>query len=605
MDFNFNEITLQGGFWKEIADQNRKTTLYAVYDRFAETGRFEALKCNWKEGMPNRPHIFWDSDVAKWIEGVAYVIAKEPDPLLQARVEEMIDDIIAHQWEDGYFNSYYTAIEPQNRFTNRNNHELYCIGHMIEASVAYFYATGEDRFLKAMERAANCVYRIFVEEQSAAFVTPGHEEIEIALLRLYRATKKEKYLELCKFFINQRGNNSKDGQILREFFMRYEQSHIPARELTLAEGHSVRAMYLYTAMADLAKEIGDQGLKDACLRLFEDVVDRKMYITGGIGSTNIGEAFTVAYDLPAQRAYTETCASIGLMLFGQKMLELCGDSVYADTVERAMYNGMLAGLSLDGVSFFYENPLEITLRDYHKNTATLHKERYPICQRVKVFGCSCCPPNLNRLLSSMERFIYRVQGETCFVDQYMTSTLQNDKMTVKVETAYPSEGTVKVQISGAGKIALRIPGWCQRFVLNCDYSMEKGYAIVETKGKDTAIELNMEMLPMLYEANCEVNDAAGKVALMMGPIVYCAEGVDNQGINLHRLAFSTKLNPSIEYSSEYGMNQVEVDGYLCASSNSLYRPLTNGYQSIRIKLIPYYAFANRGESDMLVWMRYR
>ncbi len=605
MDFQFDTVTINGGFWKELADKNRKTTLYAVYDRFAETGRFEALKCNWKEGMPNRPHIFWDSDVAKWMEGVAYVIAKSPDPLLEARVEGMIDDIIASQWEDGYINSYYTAIEPENRFTNRNNHELYCIGHLIEAAVAYYYATGKDRFLKCMERAADCVYKIFVEEQSAAFVTPGHEEIEIALLRLYRATQKEKYLELCKFFINQRGNNPKDKQILREFLMRYEQSHVSVRELTLAEGHSVRAMYLYTAMADLAKEINDVDLENACKRLFEDVVERKMYITGGIGSTNIGEAFTVAYDLPAERAYTETCASIGLMLFSQKMLELCGDSVYADTVERAMYNGMLPGLSLDGVSFFYENPLEITLRDHHKNTSTVPRERYPITQRVKVFGCSCCPPNLNRLLSSMERFVYRVKGTTCYVDQYMTSVFHNDAMTVQVNTAYPSNGTVAVKVSGADKIALRIPAWCQQFTLNLPYTMEKGYAVVETAGKDTEISLNMEMLPTLYEANGEVNDAAGKVALMMGPIVYCIEGIDNQNVNLHRLAFSTTLNPEVQFAEEYGMNRICVDGYLCEESSTLYRPLADRYTPTRITLIPYYAFANRGESDMLVWMRYR
>ena len=290
------------------------------------------------------------------------------------------------------------------------------------------------------------------------------------------------------------------------------------------------------------------------------------------------------------------------MLFSQKMLELCGDSVYADTVERAMYNGMLAGLSLDGVSFFYENPLEITLRDHHKNTSTLHKERYPITQRVRVFGCSCCPPNLNRLLSSMERFVYRVQGDTCYVDQYMTSTLSTDAMTVKMETAYPADGTVSITAKGAGKLALRIPGWCQNFTLNSPYTMEKGYAIVENP---TNLTFTMEMIPTLYEANAEVNDCAGKAALMMGPIVYCAEGVDNDCINLHRLAFNTALSAKVDYDAQYGMNTIIVDGYLCEASASLYRPIADRYQPTKIKLIPYYAFANRGESDMLVWMRYR
>lgn len=607
MDFHFNEITLTGGFWKAIAEKNRKTTLYAVYDRFAETGRYAALKCNWKEGEPNRPHIFWDSDVAKWIEGVAYVIAKTPDPVLEARVEEMIDDIEANQWEDGYINSFFTTIAPEKRFTVRGDHELYCIGHLIEAAVAYYYATGKDRFLKVMERCVDCVWRVFVEEQSAAFVTPGHEEIEIALLRLYRATKNEKHLDLCKFFINQRGNNSKDQQIFGGLKPGYEQSNAPVRELTSAEGHSVRAMYLYTAMADLAMETGDEALKAACLSLYEDVVDRKMYITGGIGSTNIGEAFTIPYDLPSERAYTETCASIGLMLFAQKMLEMQGDAGYADTVERAMYNGMLAGLSLDGTAFFYENPLEITLSDHRKNTSTVDRERFPITQRLKVFGCSCCPPNLNRLLSSMERFVYRVQGSTCYVDQYMSSTLNQDGISVTVETAYPADGVIKVTAAGVDKIALRIPGWCRSFAVSGSNTMdggymEGGYWIVENP---TELTLTLEIIPTLYEANAEVNDCAGKAALMVGPIVYCAEGIDNGGVNLHRLAYSTNLNPEYTFCNTCGLNKLTVDGYITEASSALYRPLADRYTATRIHLIPYYAFANRGESDMLVWMRYR
>lgn len=601
MDFNFSGITINGGFWKDIADKNRKVTMDAVYDRFAETGRFDALKCDWKEGMPNRPHIFWDSDVAKWMEGAAYILAREEDSTLQARVEEMIDHIEQNQWEDGYINSYYTAIEPENRFTNRDHHELYCIGHLIEAAVAYYYATGRDRFLKIMERAVDCVYRVFCVEKSAAFVTPGHEEIEIALLRLYRATNNEKYLTLCKFFIDQRGNNEKDAKINRGSKHSYEQSNQPVRELSLAEGHSVRAMYLYTAMADLAGVTGDRALRDACLRLFDDAVNRKMYITGGIGSTNIGEAFTVAYDLPSERAYTETCASIGLMFFAQKMLELEGDSIYADVVERAMYNGMLAGLSLDGTSFFYENPLEICLRDHTKNTSTEERERYPITQRLKVFGCSCCPPNLNRLLSSMERFIYRMKDGTCYVDQYIDSEWSLVQGSVRQKTAYPFCGKISLSFEGVSRAALRIPGWCTKFTLNAPYSMENGYAVVENPG---ILELDLEMKPTLYEANGEVNDCAGKAALMMGPVVYCAEGADNP-CNLHRLAFSRDLNAEVGFDSTYGMNTLTVDGWLCEEATSLYRPLVDRYTSTRIKLIPYYAFANRGESDMLVWMRYR
>ncbi len=602
MDFHFSEVTLLEGFWSALAEKNRTTTLHAVYDRFADTGRFAALSCNWKEGEPNRPHIFWDSDVAKWIEGASYVIAKDPDPLLERRIEESIDAIEAHQWADGYINSYFTVIEPQNRFTRRGDHELYCIGHLIEAAVAYYHATGKDRFLKIMERCVDCVWKVFVEEQSAAFVTPGHEEIELALLRLYRTTGCKKHLELCKFFVNQRGNNPKDQQIYPDLKPGYEQSNLPVRELTLAEGHSVRAMYLYTAMADLAKETGDEDLKAACLRLYEDVVDRKMYITGGIGSTDIGEAFTVAYDLPSERAYTETCASIGLMLFSQKMLELCGDATYADTVERAMYNGMLAGLSLDGRSFFYENPLEITLRDHTKNTSTVHRERYPITQRLEVFGCSCCPPNLNRLLSSMERFVYRTAGDRLYVDQYMGATVSTDAGKVVITTDYPLSGKISLQAEGVSHLALRIPGWCRSFSLNVPYTMEGGYAIVESPA---SVELVLDMTPTLYEANSEVNDCAGKAALTVGPLVYCAEGQDNGHINLHRLAYAVDLAPTTEYCPTCGLNRLEVNGYICAESTALYRPLADRYTPCRIRLIPYFAFANRGADNMLVWMRYR
>ncbi len=602
MDFHFSEVTLREGFWKALAEKNRATTLPAVYDRFAETGRFDALSCNWKEGEPNRPHIFWDSDVAKWIEGASYVIAKAPDPLLERRIEDAIDAIEENQWVDGYINSYFTTIEPQNRFTRRGDHELYCIGHLIEAAVAYYHATGKDRFLKIMERCVDCVWKVFVEDGSAAFVTPGHEEIELALLRLYRTTGCEKHLELCKFFVNQRGNNPKDQQIYPDLKPGYEQSNLPVRELTLAEGHSVRAMYLYTAMADLAKETGDEDLKAACLRLYADVVERKMYITGGIGSTDIGEAFTVAYDLPSERAYTETCASIGLMLFAQKMLELCGDAGYADTVERAMYNGMLAGLSLDGRSFFYENPLEITLRDHSKNTSTVHRERYPITQRLEVFGCSCCPPNLNRLLSSMERFVYRTAADLFYVDQYISASVITDAGKVEIVTDYPLSGKISLQAQGIGRLALRIPGWCRAFTLNAPYTLEGGYAIVDAPA---ALELVLDMTPTLYEANGEVNDCAGKAAVMVGPLVYCAEGQDNDGINLHRLAYSADLAPIAEYCPTCGLNRLEVNGYICESSTVLYRPLADRYTSCRIGLIPYFAFANRGADDMLVWMRYR
>ena len=500
MDFNFSQVNITGGFWKAMQDKNMNTTINAVYDRFYDTGRIEAMKCNWKEGMDKKPHFFWDSDVAKWIEGAAYILAKHEDKELETKVEEIIDSIEENQGEDGYYNVYFTVVEPENRFTNRDYHELYCAGHLMEAAVAYYYATGKDRFLKIMEKYTDYIYKVFAEEKSAAFTTPGHEEIEIALIRMYKCTGKQKYLELCKFFINSRGVADAE-----KFKVKYCQSDIPLREMKEAEGHAVRALYLYTSMAALAKETNDNELLASCRRLFEDITTGKMYITGGTGSTYIGEAFTVPYNLPSEQAYAETCAGIALMFFAQKMLEMENKGVYADTVERAMYNGIISGLSLDGKAFFYENPLEITLRNHTKHTSTQTKERYPITQRVEVFDCSCCPPNINRVLSSMEKYIYHTSDNIYYVDQYMESSFEENGVKIKQTTQYPKDGIIKLEFSGVDKAAVRIPYWCDNFKINAKYELKDGYAYI-TNPKN--IEIKFEMIPALYMAHQEVNDCA-------------------------------------------------------------------------------------------------
>lgn len=338
---DYRQVNLTDGYLASKEEMNRKITINAVYDRFYDSGRITAFEFNSKE-----VHYFWDSDVAKWMEGAAYILAKHPDEALQAKVEKLIDDIAAHQGADGYFNIYFTVREPDKRFTNRDCHELYCAGHLFEAAVAYAEATGRDRFLKCMEKYADYIYKVFVEEHSAGFVTPGHEEIELALVKMYRYTKSKKYLDLAAFFINERGKRAEDER------GDYNQSHKPVREQTEVFGHSVRAVYLYTAMADLALELQDEALQKACKALYEDITKRKMYITGGIGSTCVGETFTRAYDLPNEEAYTETCAGIGLMFFCERMLALENCAAYADTIERVLYNGVLSGVSLDGARRF-------------------------------------------------------------------------------------------------------------------------------------------------------------------------------------------------------------------------------------------------------------
>lgn len=577
------------------------TTINAIYDRFYDTGRIEAMKCNWKEGMDKKPHFFWDSDVAKWMEGAAYILAKHEDKSLEARVEEIIDAIEENQGDDGYYNVYFTVVRPENRFSYRGYHELYCAGHLMEAAVAYYYATGKDRFLKIMEKYADYIYKVFAEEKSAGFTTPGHEEIEIALLRMYKCTGKKKYLNLCKFFIDERGTGS-DSVDNPKYNPKYCQSDRPLRSLESAEGHCVRALYLYTSMAALAHEINDKELLDACKRLFDDIVKHKMYITGGTGSTHIGEAFTVPYDLPSEHAYTETCAGIALMFFAQEMLKIENKSIYADTVERAMYNGMISGLSLDGKAFSYENPLQITLRNRTKNTSSIDKERYPATQRREIFGCSCCPPNINRVLSSMEKYIYHTSNDIYYVDQFMQSSFEENGAKIMQATEYPQNGQINLDFTGIEKAAVRIPGWCDNFKINAEYEIKDGYAYITNPG---SVEIEFELIPALYMAHQEVNDCANKAALMYGPVVYCAEGIDNNNINLSRLYIDKNLNADILPYAETGLNKITVDGYIRKTSDALYSRLNDCFEKTKITLVPYYSFANHGESDMTVWMNYR
>ena len=591
--FPLGAVKLTGGYLFEKQELNRKTTIHAVYDQFDQTGRIGAFDFTYDPNKEDsvRPHIFWDSDVAKWIEGAANILKKHPSPELEAKVDSIVEKIKLHQWEDGYFNSYFAVCEPENRFTDRDKHELYCAGHLIEAAVAYAEATGKPEFLHCMEKYADLIYRVFLAEKSAAFRTPGHQELEIALIRLYLFTKKKKYLDLAAHFLNDRGNGQEQ--------MSYAQvqSHKPVREQTEAVGHSVRAMYLYTAMAMLAAQTGEDALISACQTLWEDTVLRKMYVTGGIGSTCIGEAFTVPFDLQNDEAYTETCAGIGLMLFGNAMLALENDSKYADTVERVFYNGVLSGLSLDGRSFFYENPLEINLKDhYSSNYGT---RRFPATQRVLSFQCSCCPPNINRLLSSLENYLYGISGDILYINQFASSALNAQGITCIQSTDYPRSGKVTLTASGIDKVAVRIPGWCESFRISKAYTIEKGYAVVENDGDPITVEF--DMTPRAVFADCRVHSNAGRLCVMRGPVVYCAEALDNTD-NLHSYLLPAQIHAEESYDSSFGLHTLSVP---CRRrlpfTDVLYSNCPPKTEEALLKLIPYSCFANRGETDMLVW----
>lgn len=597
----FFHVKINGGFWQIKQNLIKNTTVYSVYDRFKETHRFDALRCDWKDGQPDMPHIFWDSDVAKWIEGVAYLLTYERNAQLEKLVDDAIDNIIRNSDENGYFNSHFLVTEQEQRFRKRDCHELYCAGHLIEAAIAYRDATGKDAFLKTMCRYADYIERVFKVEHSAAFTTPGHPELELALVKLYHATGEKRYLELSKFFIDMHGRKNNDRALYLDWAeTNYNQDNMPLRDRSTAEGHCVRALYLLCGMADIAAEYDDKELLDACKRIFHNIISKRMYITGSVGSTYLGESFTVDYHLPNRTAYTETCAAIALAMFCARMQNLEANSAYADIVERAMYNGVLSGISLDGKAFFYENPLEIDPKFNNVNPSTKEKERYPITQRLEVFNCSCCPPNVMRFIPSMSGMMYSTDDNTIYVHHYAASHASFDSTEITQQTDYPADGAVTIHCTSDKKrIALRIPEWCKKFEISQEYTLKNGYAYIDLN-VESEIHLNLDMPTVTVAANRQVHDCAGRIAVTRGPVVYCVEGVDN-GDDLKSVAIEPK-GPFEVASQEFLLPSLKTIGYRPKESEDLYHPANDDDEQISLRLIPYYAFANRGTTEMQVWL---
>lgn len=601
-NISFEHTKINDGFWKSKQDMVKNSTLYAIYDRFVDTHRFDALSCTWKDGDPDMPHIFWDSDVAKWIEGASYFLMKKRDEKIETIIDDAVDKIVSNSDENGYFNSHFLVTEKDMRFKGRSNHELYCAGHLIEAAIAYNNATGKDKFLKAMCKYADYIDKLFREEQSPPFTSPGHPEIELALVKLYDVTKEKRYLELSKYFIDEHGSE-KDIKFLNEeknATNLYNQDEMSPRERTTAEGHVVRALYLYCGMADIAEKYNDSELLDACKRVFEDMVNKKMYISGGMGQTHIGEAFSAPYYLPNRTAYTESCASIAMALFCKRMQVLDINSKYADITERIIYNGFLSSISMDGKSFFYENPLAITPQFNNLNGVSLYrKEHFPITQRVEVFECSCCPPNILRFMLSIADLMYSFDDETIYVHQFMNSETKYDNIQISQTTNYPFDGKIRIKCTAQQKnIAVRIPSWCSDFNINADYTLKNGYAYIALKD-NCDIEVEFDMPVICVKSNKRVHENAGRVAVMRGPVLYCAEGVDN-GVDL--------ANISIDISSEFKLEDrnfilpsLSVCAYREKDTDTLYSKAGEDFEQFTLKLIPYYAFANRGETEMYVW----
>ncbi len=601
-EISFKNVTIKSGLWKTLQTRNEKKTIYAVKDRFADTGRFDAFEFNWVDGMKNKPHFFWDSDVAKWIEGVSYSMMNGENRELEPFCDHIVEQIGKHRYPDGYFNIYYTVCEKGKRWTNRRNHELYCAGHLIEAAIAYKRATGKSEFLNYMIDYADYIYQVFVTDKSASFTTPGHQEIELALIKLYEETNNEKYLQLSEFFINNRGdsanNDFTDGETYEQ--KAYDQSHLPVREQNKAVGHSVRACYMYCAMADMARINGDRKLYEVCNSLFDDMINKRMYITGGIGSSYIKECFTADYDLPNFEAYNETCAAISLAMFANRMLKCEINSKYSDIIEKVIYNGIISGVSVQGTSFFYENPLSYGRKFSDEENAFLeeYKRRRPIRQRVEVFECSCCPPNINRFFASVGDYLYSVDDDYLYIHQYMDSTadISGDKLTVS--TAYPLDGKIKITYNGNRKIAVRKPDWCEKAVCNFPYELKDGYMYIDGFGN---IELDFVMDVCLMSASSEVEADNGCVAVMRGPVVYCAEAVDN-GDNLGDLVILPNGNITLEKDELSQLYAIYIDGEKRKKQTKLYSKYNDKLTPCKIRLIPYYTFANRGDSEMRVWL---
>lgn len=561
--------------------------------------------------------VFQDSDAAKWLEAAAYSLMTYPDEELERRMDELIEKIAAAQDADGYLNTYYTIKDRDKRWTNlQEGHELYCAGHMMEAATAYFEATGKDRLLKVMQKNVEHIYQYFVKEGHEGY--PGHPEVELALLKMYQITKEKKCLELAQHFIDIRGVDS--DYYVKEAKKRgwkvwgndpedraYTQSDKPVRELSDATGHSVRAVYLYTGMAQLAAITGDEGLKKACVRLWDSITKRRMYVTGGIGSTVLGEAFTVDYNLPNDTAYAETCASIGLMFFASRMLEMDVDSRYSDVMERAFYNTVLAGMQLDGKRFFYVNPLEVI--PGISGVAVTHRHDLP--QRPGWYACACCPPNAARVIASVGQYAYGESETTAFCHLFADGRVNFENgMVLECKTGYPYDFTVNYHVEeGEGTLAVRQPDWSRKFGITVNgkkisAGCRKGYWYLPGLKKGDTVKVILDDEVKRVYASFKVADDTGMVALQRGPLVYCVEGVDNGGDILSlSLKEDGQVNVCPYYKEELkGTVKLMAEGYRMGEMKDLYCYEKPKKEACMITAVPYYTWGNRGLNQMRVWI---
>lgn len=569
--------------------------------------------------------VFQDSDVAKWVEAASYSLNNYPNPKLETIIDELIDLMAEAQQPDGYLNTYYTVAEPNGRWSNFSfGHELYCAGHLIEAAVAYYQATGKKKLLEVICRYADYINSSIGPEEGKLKVYSGHEEIELALIKLYRVTGEQRYLKLAEYFIDERGKQPSflvqeptfgNKEKTKWFELDYHQAHRPVREQNKADGHSVRAMYLYTAMADLAIETGDETLIEALNKLWENVIKQRMYITGSLGSQGNAERFTFDYDLPNDTAYNETCASIGLIFWAHRMLLLKPDRCYGDVMERALYNGVISGISWDGKRYFYVNPLEV----YPDAVLNRYDLQHVKIERQQWFGCACCPPNIARLISSLGQYIYTQSGDTIFTHLFIDSTvnviLDGQRVLLRQNSKYPWDGKIQFSIGidkpKEFKLAFRIPGWCRNYSMKIndqtttEFTICNGYLIINKVWRqDDRIEFELDMPVDLIQANPRVREDMGKLAIQRGPIVYCLEEIDN-GSRLWNIVLGTDAKLKTEFAEDLFGGILIITGEanrIEPEDDELYRPVCDKRRHVKIKAIPYGLWGNRGPGEMLVWL---
>ncbi len=619
------EVKVQG-FWEPVVQAVREKSSVVLYDRCIAAGTLEQIDID--APVPEirisltpggeTTQMFWDSDIGKILETFGYLLAGERDALMEEKADRLIDLLAKLQQPDGYLDSWYIRMQPGKRWTNlRDCHEMYNIGHLLEGAVAYYQATGKRKLLDIMIKYLHYVDAIFGVEEGKRRGYPGHEEIELALVKLYRVTGERRWLDLSAYFINERGQKphyfeleakerGETVNLTASYTHEYNQSHLPVREQEKVVGHAVRAMYLYCGMADVAMERGDNSLRETLDKLWDDLTSKRLYITGGMGPSKDNEGFTEDYDLPNATAYAETCATIGLAFWAHRMLGFGPDIRYADVMERAIYNGALSGLSQDGSRFFYENPLE---SDGTHNRWEWHR-------------CPCCPPNISRLVASIGTYIYSCAEDAVAVNLYCQSTgsfeLCGGKVVISQETDYPWKGKVGITIinEGAGEFALaaRIPGWAAGTTaklngeeINIAENSVNGYLVIKRVwGNSDILELDIPLKVRKLYSHPEIKQDVNRVALARGPLVYCLEAVDNE-LPLNRIY----IGADTEFQDEFREDMLGGVTVLTGKARGkvsedwgkeLYREEPAKWCDLDVLAIPYYLWDNRDPGEMLVWV---